>query len=828
MKHIEAIWDRLDAAFAAALDLPSGSRQPWLEETLSDDPETLQAIKALLEVEAESAERFDRLEDIRDRLLAELSGTSKEASEGLQVGAVYGAWKVAGRLGEGGSSVVYEVERADGRYEQRCALKVIRSDRAGRSTDGFLRERRILSALDHPGIVRILDAGETETGAPWLVMDLVRGRNIADHCRHAGLSLNGRLQLVMEVAEALQSAHSRLIIHRDIKPDNIVVSKDGRPRLLDFGVASLINGEDERSAPAAMTPNYASPEQRCFQEVTTASDIYQLGRVLNEVCEPFHPLRPQVQAVIDKATHQEPGARYQTAAGLAEDLRRVIAGDPPLARPETSMEMVTRLIRRHKALTGLAAVIVLSAGAWVVALNIHARQLDAQRSLAVAAADRAERGRTVLLDLFRRMDPIQTDGSASLPGGIEDIVGPVLANVREQLADDSPLQAELLAWAASLSERAGDEDQARIYLTEAIDLLDQAGSADTSIHADLIAYRGTLSIGAGDYAGGEADIFKALAVARRAPADDRFALSVIVRAALSRNGQWAEQALLFEEALSRLGAGAANSEIEIRSGLGRAYLELGRLDEGERQVDMALVRAEAVYGSDHPRLALPLSVKGQYLRRQGDIDAAIEAGRRAYELSRAAFGATYKSTLSHQNNLALAQADAGQLDEAATLLLGLAETYARLDGDSSLRAGEAFQNLATIQMRAGRHEDALNSLERAATSLNGSLPGDAPRRYFPALTSSEALLALGRFDQAEVQAEAAFDGLSASLPAGHFAIEIARCRVGIALIGQGLRDEGEPLVLRALEGLSNSAAVPQRHYASCAEAVPEGRLHTLP
>lgn len=828
MKHIEAIWDRLDAVFSAALDLQGENRRDWLEQTLSDDPETLQAITTLLEVEKESAEKFGRLEDVRDRLLAELVERGDEAIEGLQVGTVYGAWRVARRLGEGGSSIVYEVERADGRYELRCALKVIRGDRAGRSNDGFLRERRILSALDHPGIVRILDAGETETGAPWLVMDLITGRNIADHCRYAGLSLNERLQLVIEVAEALQSAHSGLVIHRDIKPDNIVVSEDGRPRLLDFGVASLINGEDSSSAIAAMTPKYASPEQRAFGEVTTVSDIYQLGRVLDELCEPMRPLRPQVRAIIDKATHQQPNERYQTAVGFAEDLRRIIAGDPPLARPETPMETVRRLTWRHKALTGLATLLVLSIGAWMVALNIHARQLDEQRSLALAAADRAERGRTVLLDLFRRMDPIQTDGSASLPGGVEDIVEPVLANVREQLADDAPLQAELLAWAASLSERAGDEEQARIYLTEAIDLLEQAGSGDTSIHTDLIAYRGALSISAGDYESGEADVFQALAIARRAPVDDRYALSAIVRAALSRHGQWADQALLFEEALSRLDAGTANSEIEIRSGLGRAYAGLGRTPEAETQIDLALARVAYVYGPDHPRLALPLSVKMEVLRKQGDIDAAIDTGRRAYELSLAAFGPEYKSTLSHQNNLALALADAGQLDEAENLLQELAETYGKLDGDASLRVGETFQNLATIQMRAGEYEDALISLERATISLNRYLPLDAPRRYFPALTRSEALLQLGRFDQAELQAEAAFKGLSSTLPAGHYAIEIARCRVGVALIGQGRRSEGKDLIVTALEGLSNSAAVLQRHYASCAEAMPVAGIRTTP
>lgn len=811
-------WNRLDSAFAAAIELPTADRRRRLEELLPDDPEAIEHVTRLLQRETDSRHHFDELLAQRDQLLADAAARLELLDDDPRIGARYGPWRVRRRIAAGGFSVVYEAQRDDGRYEQAVALKVIRGGLSGDAVRHFLRERRILSTLDHPGIVRILDAGETATGAPWLAMDLVAGMPITEYCHEAGLTLNDRLALVADIAEALQSAHARLVIHRDIKPDNIIVSADGRARLLDFGVASLVAAQDEADPVSAMTPEYASPEQLEFGEITTASDIYQLGRVLSKVCEPCQPLSVDVRAVVEKATSLSPDARYETASGLAADIRRLIRCDPPLARPGTKLETVARLIRRNRIASLLSVMLLAGVVGWAATLSVYAHQLEQQRALAIAAADRAERGRSVLLELFRRMDPLQVDGAMSISSQLDDLIDPTLADVREKLFDDPLFQIELIGWAALLNERAGDERKAIELADQAIGILENAGYQTTTAYANLIAYRGALAVANGDREAGEAAITRALSIARAAPPDDRYALSTLTRAAWAKHGRWSEQLGLFEEALPRLIAGTANSEIEVRTGLGRALLQLGQMTEAENQIRLALARGEETYGPDHPRLTLPLSDLAQVLTQRGDVMEGIAAHRRAYDLSLSAFGPDYKSTLSHQNNLALALAEAKEMDEAIRLMESLIDAYERIDGPASRRVGETFQNLASLQISAGKNEAAIGSLDQAETIFSVHIPEGMPIRAFPSLTRSEALLNLGRFVDAQASAQTAFGMLSLSLPPGHYATEIARCRIGMALSGQGRTEAARPYMEAALAALARTDGVPAGHHESCRSA----------
>lgn len=811
-------WNRLDTAFAAAIELPEAVRRIRLEEMFPDEPEAIEHVIRLLGRETDSRHRFDRLLAQRNQFLANAAAQIELLDDDPRIGARYGSWRILQRIAAGGFSVVYEALRDDGRYEQAVALKIIRGGLSGDAVRHFLRERRILSKLDHPGIVRILDAGETATGAPWLVMELAAGKTIPEYCQYAGLGVNDRLALVADIAEALQSAHARLVIHRDIKPDNIIVSEDGRAKLLDFGVASLVAAQDEGDHVSAMTPEYASPEQLEFGEITTASDIYQLGRVLEELCEPCQPLTLDLRAVLEKATSHSPSARYETASGLADDIRRLMRGDPPIARSGTKLEAVARLIKRNRIASVLSVILFAAFLGWVGTLSIHAHQMEEQRALALAAADRAERGRGVLLELFRRMDPLQIDGAVTISNPINDLIEPTLSDVQERLFDDPQLQIELIGWAALLNERAGDEEKALELADQAIQILEGAGDQSSTAYANAITYRGTLSITNGNRETGEEAVSRALSIAQAAPLDDRNALATMIRAAWARHGHWSEQRELFEAALPRLIAGTANSEIEVRTGLGRALLELGETTEAESQMRLALSRGESAYGPNHVRLALPLSDLAKVLTRRGHAAEAIAAHRRAYDLSLSAFGQDYKSTLSHQNNLALALAGTDEKDEAIHLLESVIAAYHRIDGPASLRAGRTLQNLATLQIRTGQNEAALGSLEQAEAIFSAHLTEGTPMRAFPLLTRSEAFLNLGRFVESEASATAAFEMLKLSLPTDHYAIEIARCRIGMALYGRGLTDAARPYIEHAIEALTRADGVPERHFETCRSA----------
>ena len=820
-------WNTLDAAFASALDRPEAERCDWARETFADRPEVLSGVLALLQEEAESRARFDTLLLFRDRLADDLSLHLDDADEDPRVGAHYGPWRVLRRIASGGLSVVYEACRSDGRYEQRVALKVMHAGmHNGEAVRHFLRERRILSSLDHPGIVRILDGGETATGAPWLVMDLVAGRPLTDYCTQAGLNLRARLSLMAEIADAVQSAHSRLVVHRDIKPENIIVSDEGRARLLDFGVSSLMAGGEGGEAGYAMTPEYASPEQLRLEDVTTASDIWQLGRVLEELCDSCGPVPPDVRAVIAKAMARRVEDRYESVAGFAADLRRLVGGQAPLARPDSRGRALLRLVRHNKIAAGLCLLLVLGLAGWGATLTVHARQMQQERSAALAAADRAERGREVLLNLFRRLDPLERDGVPSIVAAADSLVAPTLSDVRARLPDDPALQAELLGWAARIRQREGNLDKARALAQEDIDVLRKSGDTSSTVYAAALAYLGHVDMLRGEADLANSEIAEALAIATPAPMTDASAFDAILSAAWASDADWRRQRELLDQALPRaLAIGSVNGEIEVRSGLGRALSNLGATEEGEAEIRKALALTEEAFGADHPRMTLPLSDLGRLLFRLGRPAEAVTAHSRALAIAETAYGPLSAEVLSHRNNLAIALLAAGREEEAIAELQTVISILERTEGSDSQSVGEALQNLAAEQSASGRLQDALTSLDRAAPILKKRLPQDSPRRAYPALTRSGVLLELRRYDEARDQAQEAFDLLSRTLPEGHYATEIARCRIGLAEFGLGQNGQARRYLKDALEALKTQPSAPADYVASCRSA---GRALGLP
>lgn len=405
--RVEALFDELVAA-------PAASRAALLAERCPD-PALRRDVQALL--------------DAHERLAT--GEPPPGAPVDLAPGTAIGAYRVAAKIGEGGMGVVYRATRADGAFDREVAIKVMLGAGAGlRAAERFARERQILAALQHPGIVTLLDGGVTADGLLYLVMELVEGQPVTRFCDERHLSLADRLALVRRVAEAVEYAHRRAVVHRDLKPANVLVTPDGMPKVLDFGVAALLT--DGRAAdpttpllPAPLTPNYASPEQLRGLAVTTASDVYALGVLLYEVvcgerpyethglpldellqvataADPPPPsrrlgtrllgappftgrhLRGDVDAIVQKALQKDPGERYQSPSDLADDLARLEHRQPVSARPPSAGYLARRFVARHRAgvaaACAAAALVVAAFGAavwqWRVA---RAEQVRAER-----------------------------------------------------------------------------------------------------------------------------------------------------------------------------------------------------------------------------------------------------------------------------------------------------------------------------------------------------------------------------------------------------------------------------------------------------------------
>lgn len=258
------------------------------------------------------------------RLFGRLLG-SEDDDTPLPAGTRIGCWRLDRLLGLGGSSMVYLADRADGHFEQQVALKIVRPNPA--FAEQFRRERQILAHLRHPAIARLIDGGEIADGRLWFAMEAVFGERIDHHVHRRALAFHDRLALFEEVCEVVAYAHERRLVHRDIKPGNLLVDEAGKPRLLDFGIA-MTDGAGDDGDFRAMTPIYASPEQRAGGIVTTVSDIYQLGMLLRALVTrddapsvpPTSPLGQILQSVIDRATALEPARRFPTVSALRAEV----------------------------------------------------------------------------------------------------------------------------------------------------------------------------------------------------------------------------------------------------------------------------------------------------------------------------------------------------------------------------------------------------------------------------------------------------------------------------------------------------------------------------
>jgi tRNA A-37 threonylcarbamoyl transferase component Bud32 len=440
-------WERADRIFDGALDRPAAERPGFLDQACGGDGALRARVERLL-AEAETLDAF---------LVP--GGALAAVGRGLAADApLVPRYRLGAEIGRGGMAVVYVAERADGLFEHRVAVKVVKR---GSDTDEVLRrfeqERRILASLDHPDIARIVDGGAADDGRPFFAMELVSGQPIDAWCDERRLGIAARLRLFVRVARAVEHAHRKLVVHRDLKPSNILVTADGHPKLLDFGIAKLleegggpeITGADVR----VLTPAYASPEQMKGEAVTTASDVYQLGLLLHVLLTGRHPYReagdsPQtlVRAILDEQDVPRPSAavralppaeaaaaaaargttprrlrralagdldtivgaavrkdaarRYPGVGALVDDVQRHLAREPVQARGRHVGYAVVRFVERHWLLAGLGALAAGGVAAGALMAERHARRAD-RRFQEVRRLARA-----LIFDLDRQIAPL--------------------------------------------------------------------------------------------------------------------------------------------------------------------------------------------------------------------------------------------------------------------------------------------------------------------------------------------------------------------------------------------------------------------------------------
>lgn len=803
-------WPELDAIFAAALDLEPPDRPGFLDRSCGDDDELRRELERLL---AAAGACSDFLED-RDPLLERLADARRGADRsGSEVGRRIGSYRLIEEIGRGGMGMVYLAERADRQFEQRVALKLLGGwVRAPAELRRFQRERQILARLQHPHIARLLDGGVTEDGRPYFVMDYVDGIAIDRYCDERRLDVRHRLQMFLDVCAAVEFAHRNLVVHRDLKPGNVLVTAEGRPKLLDFGIAKLLH-EDQgeptdavtRTGLRPMTPEYASPEMVSGEPVGTASDVYQLGVLLYQLlagrspyrlqrrtmaeiermvrttdaekpsgvvtrpaaAESADPLLDQVARarnttpdrlsrrlrgdldnIVLTALRKEPERRYGSVEQLAEDVRRHLEGRPVRARPDTLRYRSAKFVQRHRFGVGTGALAAVLVVGFAIAMARQAQRTARER-------DKAEQVTQFIVDLFQHSDP---DAEAATPGDtltVRRVLEEGAQRMRTELLDQPAVRASLLAAIGGVYRSLGLYDEARPLLEEALALRRHILDPDDPELGNSLSELGLLLLDQRDPAAAEPLLHEALRITRATRGERDLTTATRLNdyaVALHTQGRLAEAEALYRAALAiqRTTPGPPNKEYPIAlTNLG--WILIGRDDyaAADSAFSEALDIRRRIHPPGHPRIANSLSSLAYLRNLEGRYAEAEALAREALQLRRALYGDAHQSVAEALLALANSVARQGRLGEAESLYRESLAVYQETIGAETPDAARALSELGLVLSSAGRTGEAETVAREALSIYRRRLGQEHPATLGASMNLAELLSARGRYAEAE-------------------------------------------------------------------------------
>lgn len=612
------------------------------------------------------------------------------------IGVELSNYRVDSLLATGGMGRVYLASRQDGQFERTAAVKIMPGGMDEKTVRRFEQERKILASLNHPNIAQLYDAGIAPSGHLYLVMELVDGQPIDQYCETHHLSHADRIELINQLCSAIGFAHGKLVLHRDIKPSNVFVSNDGTLKLLDFGIAKIVESdEDVTQGATPMTPRYASPEQLQGQPVSVASDIYQTGILLYSLLTGEQPfgnstlgdrlaqideqraiefsaadkanLPRDLRTIVEHCLSTDPNARYRNISDLQSDLRRFVQGFPITVSPPKTHQVFFKWIRRNLLSSAIAGALIASlAGSSIwYTLSLAESRETAEREARVATQIK-----NILIDLLRSGDPDVTQGETPT---VLEVVQDGLKNIRTADIEDPEARVQVMQTLAEMLDNAGATSSAADVIEEARLLAEQNLGPDHGMTWNATNLSGNIQMNLGNYDAAELHFNQLLENIEEPKYDGRPRATLYngISVLNWRRGNYPESISFGERAVAQATAALGVSDIATltyQSSLGNHYSSAGRPRDSINLLNAALPIAEEALG-EHSKIATAMhgnlaSAHYQLLEIEETL-IHLEAARASIAK---VFGPDHPHAIREDVNLGIVYSDSGRFDEGRELI----------------------------------------------------------------------------------------------------------------------------------------------------------------
>lgn len=817
-------WQLAKELFLEISELPENEQIAFVNEKTKNNPE----LRVLLEELLSGDDISHQPENAVSKIVGQEAQAILKQDHASQKGERIAEYEIEDILGEGGMGVVYLAHRKDAQFEQSVAIKIIQSHALVPQTlERFRQERQILASLQHPNIAQLVGGGETKAGLPYIVMEYIDGVNIIEYCQANKLNIEERLDLFKQVLNAINYAHQNLIIHRDIKPNNVMVTKSGVVKLLDFGIAKLI---EEKALPAdqnltamevkVLTYTNASPEQVRKEKVTTRTDVYGLSALLyqmltekplfdlkgvtNHELESWiidkNPTKPSanlsekhsaqkanlqstlsgdLDTIILKGLQKEPDRRYSSVEQLTQDIQNYLTNYPILAKPDSTWYKVNKFYQRNRAFTIVTSAFAFCLMCFSIAVTYQAMVIDEARKVALRESNNAYQVTNFLTETFQAANPLYSGDVPITPLELIDNA----SNRIKELSTDKALTVQFTSALAMVYRSIGANDKALSLVDNAIDLLSDTDDVPETIKYEIQATKieALLEIEGAETVKNESiefvdEIKKAIAKESNEASKSRL-IEVYVRSLVNLGSLYDrlgddEKALEFT--LESLTVASANSPVsdfylhQIYTGLGHTYRRLLNYEKSVEMLTKSLSVARKTHGDFNLEVAYTLNQLASTYINLDRLEEAKEAAYRSLEIREALFprgSAEIAASLGNLSNLYTAMGDG---DKSLQYRQRSADEITRVMGPDHIYSAGSRLALAKMKSDMGQHESAISIAFEVLPYFEKAYSSDA-------INLARPYLVLGMTYYRQKELDKAFEYLERSMaiclqakPEGHW------------------------------------------------------------